>query len=73
MDKLDDRENIENSSLKMPKKSEKRDGNYFLAILKVEKSRILKLAEEAEKDLMKLQVDVSCLVCPCQCQMITFN
>jgi hypothetical protein len=39
---------------------EVRDGYYFLRLLFTEKARILKLADDAEKELEVLQSDVSC-------------
>jgi hypothetical protein len=38
---------------------ETKDGHYFLDLLKTEKARILKLAEDAEKELEVLQSDVN--------------
>lgn len=38
--------------------SEVRDGHYFLKVLMVEKLRILKIADETEKELEVLQSDV---------------
>lgn len=35
-----------------------KDGNYFLKLLNAEKSRILRIADEAEKELQQLQSDV---------------
>lgn len=43
---------------KLTTESEVKDGNYFLKLLDSEKTRILKLAEEAEKELEVLQSDV---------------
>lgn len=59
MDEFSDCENIENNVVKDVKNSEKRDGNFFMKILKAEKSRILQLAEKAELDLKNLPIDVS--------------
>jgi hypothetical protein len=42
--------------------TEVRDGHYFLKLLSVEKSRILKLADDFEKELEHLQSDVSFLL-----------
>jgi hypothetical protein len=38
-----------------------KDGNYFLRILELEKTRILKKADDTEKELQQLQSDVSLL------------
>lgn len=37
---------------------EEKDGNYFLKLLNAEKSRILKIADDTEKELEQLQSDV---------------
>lgn len=37
----------------------KKDGKYFLELHNKEKSRILKLADDAEKELENVQIDVS--------------
>jgi hypothetical protein len=39
--------------------SEVKDGNYYLKLLAVEKARILRMADDAEKELEVLQSDVS--------------
>lgn len=51
---------MEIETIKSPQ-TEVKDGNYFLRLLNDEKMRILKLADEAEKELELLQSDVSCL------------
>lgn len=48
---------VEKESIKSSE-NEVRDGNYFLKVLMVEKLRILKLADETEKELEVLQSDV---------------
>lgn len=47
-----------NSELKSPI-AELKDGNFFLKLLNAEKSRILKVADDVEKELTQLQSDVS--------------
>lgn len=59
MDELNNSENAENRNSLGVKKCEKRDGNHFLKLLDIEKARILKMAEKAEKDLKSVQFDVS--------------
>lgn len=49
---------MENETIISPQ-TEVKDGHYFLRLLNIEKSRILKLADEAEKELELLQSDVS--------------
>jgi len=48
---------IENC-VKSPSESEIRDGHYFLKLLDVERTRILKIADEVESELKDLQSDV---------------
>lgn len=53
---------ITDSEMEIEEKSPKaeiKDGHYFLKLLYVEKARILKIAEEAEKELEMLQANVS--------------
>lgn len=40
-------------------KAEIKDGNYFLKLVHTEKMRILKIADDTEKELLQLQSDVS--------------
>jgi hypothetical protein len=49
---------IENC-VKSSSECEIKDGNYFLKLLNVEKTRILKIADEMESELKDLQSDVS--------------
>lgn len=53
---------MEIETIKSPE-TEVRDGNYFLRLLNTEKIRILKLADDAEKELEDLQSDVSFCCC----------